>query len=480
MRLSIRCCLIALLLIAAPYCRAEDGDFDSKGVKIHFRILGQGEPVLLIHGFTGSLESWTGITTEWAKSYFVVSLDCRGHGKSGKPYDPKQYGAEMAEDVVRLMDHLRIPKAHVIGYSMGAMITGKLIASHPDRLLSATLGGAAGMRETDAAIKLSVPTAEALDKGEGIKPILVYLTPPGKPAPTDEQIKQINQFLVASNDVKALAAVMRGFNGLAVTDAQMKANKIPTLAIVGTADPLITQVKSWQGKMGGLRPIVEIEGADHGTASQQPKFAKSLTQFLETNFVRRQLPTTPTSLFDGRSFDGWEGDTAKTFRIENGAIVGGSLTETVPNNTFLATRRTYDNFVLRLKFKLVGTGFVNGGVQFRSRRLAEPAFEMSGYQADMGDGYWGAIYDESRRNKVLAKPDDETMKRALKPGAWNDYEIRCEGPRIRLKLNGIETVDYTETDSTVPLQGLIALQIHGGGKSEASYKDITIEELPRK
>jgi hypothetical protein len=81
---------------------------------------------------------------------------------------------------------------------------------------------------------------------------------------------------------------------------------------------------------------------------------------------------------------------------------------------------------------------------------------------------------------VLAKPDDETMKKALKPGEWNDYEIRCEGPRIRLKLNGIETVDYTETDSTVPLQGLIALQIHGGGKSEASYKDITIEELPRK
>ena len=80
---------------------------------------------------------------------------------------------------------------------------------------------------------------------------------------------------------------------------------------------------------------------------------------------------------------------------------------------------------------------------------------------------------------MLAKTDDETIKKALKPGDWNDYEIRCEGSRIRITLNGVQTVDYTEDDPSVPLQGLIGLQIHGGGKAEASYKDITIEELPR-
>src|SRR5512143_4021404 len=95
----------------------------------------------------------------------------------------------------------------------------------------------------------------------------------------------------------------------------------------------------------------------------------------------------------------------------------------------------------------------------------------------MGDAYWGSIYDESRRNKTLVLTDAETLKKTLKPGEWNDYEIRCEGPHIVLKLNGIVTADYTETDPTIPQQGTIGLQVHGGGKSQASYKDITIQEL---
>jgi hypothetical protein len=188
----------------------------------------------------------------------------------------------------------------------------------------------------------------------------------------------------------------------------------------------------------------------------------------------------PVSLFDGRSFKGWEGDTQKTWRIEEGAIVGGSLAETVPRNDFLCTTRTYDNFILRLKFKLLGTdGFVNSGVQFRSKRLTDPAHEMTGYQADLGEGYWASLYDESRRNKTLAQPDPSLVKQLVKPGDWNDYEIRAEGRRIRLSLNGRQTVDYTEPDATIPQSGLIGLQIHGGGKAQVAYRDITIEELPR-
>jgi hypothetical protein len=184
-------------------------------------------------------------------------------------------------------------------------------------------------------------------------------------------------------------------------------------------------------------------------------------------------------LFDGRTFAGWEGDTKKTWRIENGALVGGSLTETVPRNDFLCTTRSFGNFVLRLKYKLAGTeGFINGGVQFRSQRLADPAHEMIGYQADIGAKYWGSLYDESRRNKVLAAPDQNEVLGIVKLNDWNDYEIRAEGRRIQLFLNGRQTVDYTEPDDTLPQSGLIGLQVHGGGKVEVSYKDITIEELP--
>ncbi len=185
----------------------------------------------------------------------------------------------------------------------------------------------------------------------------------------------------------------------------------------------------------------------------------------------------PVPIFNGKSLDGWEGDTAKTWRIRDGAIVGGSL-EGNPRNEFLATKKTYRNFVLRLEYKLTGTdGFVNGGVQIRSTRTANPPNEMSGYQADIGAGYSGCLYDESRRNKVLAQADKALIEKAEKPGDWNRYEIRCEGARIRLSVNGVQTVYFTETESGIAMEGLIALQIHGGAKSEIAYRAITIEEL---
>lgn len=191
----------------------------------------------------------------------------------------------------------------------------------------------------------------------------------------------------------------------------------------------------------------------------------------------------PVPLFDGKTFDGWEGDTAKTWRIVDGAFVGGSLTEKVPHNEFLATKKKFRDFDLTLKFKLLGTeGFVNGGVQFRSGHVENPAFEMIGYQADLGGpSYFGCLYDESRRKKMLVQADTEKVNAVLKPGEWNDYRIRCEGSRVQIWLNGLQTVDYTEPDAAIAeLDGYIAVQVHGNGKTEAWYKDIAIEELPAK
>ena len=187
----------------------------------------------------------------------------------------------------------------------------------------------------------------------------------------------------------------------------------------------------------------------------------------------------PVSLFDGKTLKGWEGDTKTTWRVEGGAIVAGSLEKTVPKNEFLCTSETPGDFELRLKYKLEGTeGFVNGGVQIRSRRIPNH-HEMIGYQADLGKGFDGALYDESRRNKVLAGPDKETLARILKPGDWNDYRIRCEGSRIQLWLNGTRTVDYTEPDATIPRDGIIGLQIHGGCKAVVRFREITLERLPQ-
>jgi 3-keto-disaccharide hydrolase len=186
------------------------------------------------------------------------------------------------------------------------------------------------------------------------------------------------------------------------------------------------------------------------------------------------------SLFDATSFSGWSGDTNSTWRIESGAFIGGSLAKPVLRNQFLCTQKVYTNFVLRLKFKLTGkSGFINGGVQFRSQRASDPPNEMIGYQADIGDPqYWGSLYDESRRNKTLALANMAELNKVLKRDDWNQYQIRCEGKRIQLWVNGLQTVDFTEPDAKIVQYGLIGLQIHGGAVAEASYKDITVEELP--
>ena len=184
-------------------------------------------------------------------------------------------------------------------------------------------------------------------------------------------------------------------------------------------------------------------------------------------------------LSDGKSFKGWVGDTKQTWRIEDGAFVGGSLKEKVPRNEFLRTDQQFTNFILRVKFKLTGTnGFINGGVQIRSQPAKNPTNEMVGYQCDLGEGWWGALYDESRRNKVLVKPDPAVVEKALKRGEWNEYLIRARGKRIQTSINGVLMIDYTETDETLPQYGLIGLQVHGGGATEASYKDIHIQVLP--
>ena len=184
------------------------------------------------------------------------------------------------------------------------------------------------------------------------------------------------------------------------------------------------------------------------------------------------------SLFDGKSFAGWEGDTKRVWRIEEGVIMGGSM-EGNPQNEFLTAAREYKNFRLKLEYKIVGTeGFVNGGVQIRSRRTEDPPNEMIGYQADIGAGYSGFLYDESRRRTMLARADTNLIQRIEKQGEWNKYEIVARGREVKLVLNGHHTVTWVETDESIEQEGLIGLQIHGNCKAEISFRNINIEELP--
>ncbi len=180
------------------------------------------------------------------------------------------------------------------------------------------------------------------------------------------------------------------------------------------------------------------------------------------------------SLFDGKTLQGWEGN-LKVFRVVDGAIVGGSLEKPLAHNEFLCTTRQYGDFELRLKFKILGKG-ANAGVQVRTKRKPDH-HEVIGYQADLADGYWGCLYDESRRGKLTQPPSADEVARFLKRDQWNEYVIRCEKDHVQLWINGRKTADFTEKDPAIPRQGILGLQIHGGPPSEAWYKDIAIKEL---
>jgi pimeloyl-ACP methyl ester carboxylesterase len=285
--------VLSVLAFTSSSLRAEDKDksFDSNGVKIHYIVEGEGEPVVLIHGFTADIDkNWrTGffpgapgpmIIPALAKKYQVIALDNRGHGKSGKPHDPKQYGNEMAEDVIRLLDHLKIKKAHVIGYSMGGIITAKLLETHPDRLLSATLGGHGGILEgDDSRSQFYDQLATSLEQGKGFGPLFAALTPPGAPKPSQEQIEAANAAMTKANDVLALAAAVRGFPSLAIDPKKLKTDEVPTQVVIGEIDPLKKGVDELQKEVKHLKVVV-IPGADHMTAVSNPMFIKSLTEFL--------------------------------------------------------------------------------------------------------------------------------------------------------------------------------------------------------
>jgi pimeloyl-ACP methyl ester carboxylesterase len=284
-RIVIASAACVLLMLFPAGLRAADQFFDSNGVQIHYVVEGQGEPVLLIHGFAvSSTLQWgmPGIQSNLAKQYLVIAMDNRGHGRSGKPHDPTQYGTEMVEDAIRLLDHLQIKKAHVVGYSMGAFITLKLLTTHPDRLLTATLGGAG--RSTALDQPFLEDLADSLERGKGFGPLMLRLNPPNRPKPTEQEMRGVNQFLSLMNDTKALAAVVRG--GMrelaAVEDLSLMRNRVPTLALVGELDPLRPGVEELRPRLPYLKVVV-LPGGDHIDTPSKPEFLRNLQAFLSAH-----------------------------------------------------------------------------------------------------------------------------------------------------------------------------------------------------
>ena len=277
-------CLSAQTPVAAP----PDQFFDSKGVRIRYVERGQGTPIVLLHGYTGTLDRhWInpGVFADLAKDYRVIAMDLRGHGKSGKPHDPDAYRTDMAQDVIRLLDHLQIKRAHLMGYSLGAVLAGHLLTTNPDRFISAVFVAHHAVHTFSEADKKEAEAAAIeLEGTTPFKSLFVGLAPPGAPIPSDEEIRKLVQPLVASNDLKALAAFhrARAHGSMIVTGAKLRAIKVPTLGIIGSADPSAPTMRELAPLMPALKVVI-LEGAEHGGERgvlRRKEFLPAVREFL--------------------------------------------------------------------------------------------------------------------------------------------------------------------------------------------------------
>jgi pimeloyl-ACP methyl ester carboxylesterase len=234
--------LLAPLLLTLPDPGlAQDATFDSAGVSIRYVEAGTGETtIVLLHDFAGNADLFAldGMLVVLATRWRVVALDARGHGRSDKPHEPAAYGREMTEDVVRLLDHLGVQRAHVLGYSMGGMLALDLLTRHPERVLSAVVGGC-GLPEPAVHGALMESVARALDAGAGFQPLVARLAAGTRVPPSPERLAVLERALLAANDPRALAAVARGFEQLLPAEASLRANTGP----VGLAR--FAMLRSW-------------------------------------------------------------------------------------------------------------------------------------------------------------------------------------------------------------------------------------------
>lgn len=265
--------------------RVSGSFFDADGVRIHYTDEGDGEPVILLHGFAVNADlNWRrpGVTQKLARSFRVIAPDLRGHGKSDKPQDVGRYGVQMAKDAIRLMDHLNIRRAHVVGYSLGGFLALRLAIDHPDRLITASPLGAGWERpEASAFFKALEQFADALRDGKGIPPVSGGLGP-GREKPGRLHTAWVKLMTGHFNDRQAMISVIESLPGLAATEKQVQSISVPVCSIVGDRDPLRLGANNLVGRVPD-HTLVIIENADHIQAPFRASFIDSLRRFLRSH-----------------------------------------------------------------------------------------------------------------------------------------------------------------------------------------------------
>lgn len=282
MQAKIAAALILLVVTTLGIRTQENRDtsFDSNGIRVRYIDAGSGTPVILVHGYTRSIETnWigTGVFAGLVTDYRVIAYDLPGHGKSGKPHDPSAYGG-LGDDPIRLMDHLGIKRAHLLGYSMGGAVAARAAATRPERFITVMLGGHSGLREWEAGDgEFYEKSARELESDVPFRSLVSGAATATKP--TEDDVRSASAALAAVNDVKALAALRRGgMRGLYNTRAEAAAIRVPMLMVYGSLD----SVPAGRAMLSILptAKLVVIEDATHASAARRPEFIAAVRQFM--------------------------------------------------------------------------------------------------------------------------------------------------------------------------------------------------------
>ena len=227
-------------------------------VRLRYRDYGRGEPVVLLHGYAGSMDFLRSLADSLARDYRVIALDERGFGQSTKLADPARFGREMGEDVVRVLDQLHVGRAHLIGHSMGALVAAYVAANHPERVATASLVAGPFFPDSAAIAKSLAPTVADLQSGVGLKNLIHWLDA----AMTDSALTATNAQIMSANDLGSLTATAQSMGALALTPLRARSIGVPAAVIVGTSDPLLPQSRAIAAAWPGAT-LVEVQGASH-------------------------------------------------------------------------------------------------------------------------------------------------------------------------------------------------------------------------
>ena len=268
-------------LAAGPFTKAPDRQFTADGVTIRYREVGSGDPIILIHGYTASLESVGALANALAAANRVIAFDVRGFGQSSKFADAARYGQLMADDVVRLMDHLKITRAHLVGHSMGALIAANVAARAPTRVASASLVAGPFYPDKAAFEKESAQWINDLESGKGLVGFMQWLFPK-----LDPKMAAVNNAMILKiNDLPALIATLQGLSEMAIASLR---SGVPSLVAVGTGDPLHPLSVSFANKSTGAK-LLEIEGADHITIIGNPQVIGAIREMIKGGSTSSQM-----------------------------------------------------------------------------------------------------------------------------------------------------------------------------------------------